>query len=311
MSSAGDINGDGIDDLIVGTPFADPNGSASGSSYVVFGRDTAAVGSFPATLALSGLDGSNGFRLDGEAMYDQSGRSVAAAGDINGDGIDDLILGALRAGPNRSESGRSYVVFGKDTAAVGSFPVTLALSDLDGSNGFRLDGEAMYDQSGRSVAAAGDINGDGIDDLIVGASDADPNGSASGSSYVVFGGTQGPGLAPGLALTPVAPDFGDVAPGVTATETLIVENTGTGTLSTGALSITGPQAADFSIELNECDGAQLTTGEFCGIDIGFTPVAPGVSQATLQLNSNAPSSPDLVQLRGSNDVVFEDGFEVQ
>ncbi len=138
---------------------------------------------FPAIIELSALDGSNGFRLDGESAGDLSGRSVSAAGDINGDGIDDLIIGADFADPNGINSGRSYVVFGKTTA----FTSLLQLSSLDGSNGFKLDGEAMIDSSGRSVSAAGDINGDGIDDLIVGSPFADPNGNSSGRSYVVFG----------------------------------------------------------------------------------------------------------------------------
>ena len=147
---------------------------------MVFGQSTP----FAATLALSSLNGVNGFRLDGEAVGDRSGRSVSAAGDINGDGIDDLIVGAYAAVPNGIQySGSSYVVFGQSTP----FAATLALSSLNGSNGFRLDGEAVSDLSGRSVSGAGDINGDGIDDLIVGAFFADPNGNNSGSSYVVFG----------------------------------------------------------------------------------------------------------------------------
>ncbi|MGD9583164.1 MAG: IPTL-CTERM sorting domain-containing protein, partial [Lysobacterales bacterium] len=183
MAAAGDINGDGIDDLIVGAPYANPNGNSNaGSSYVVFGKNTP----FAATLALSAFNGSDGFRLDGVAAIDLSGFSVAAAGDINGDGIDDLIVGAPYANPNGNQSGSSYVVFGKTTP----FAATLALSGLSGGDGFRLDGVASNDHSGFSVAAAGDINGDGIDDLIVGASDADPNGNTdAGSSYVVLGKT--------------------------------------------------------------------------------------------------------------------------
>ena len=139
---------------------------------------------FPPVIQLSSLSGSDGFRLDGVAVNDYSGISVSAAGDINGDGIGDLIVGAWGADPNGSYSGSSYVVFGQSTP----FAATLALSSLTGSNGFRLDGVAASDFSGRSVSAAGDINGDGIGDLIVGAFGADPNGNtSSGSSYVVFG----------------------------------------------------------------------------------------------------------------------------
>ncbi len=139
--------------------------------------------SFPAELELSALDGTNGFVINGEAASDSSGYSVSAAGDINGDGIDDLIIGADGAGPNGNVSGRSYVVFGSDTGFASPFE----LSGLDGSNGVVLNGETTYDFSGGSVSAADDINGDGIDDLIIGAIGADPNGLYSGRSYVVFG----------------------------------------------------------------------------------------------------------------------------
>jgi len=183
VSTAGDVNGDGFDDLIVGAHGADPNGTDSGSSYVVFGK----ASGFSATMNLSSLDGSNGFRLDGVARFDNSGRSVSTAGDVNGDGFDDLIVGVPSANPNGTSSGSSYVVFGKASG----FSATMDLSTLNGSNGFRLDGEAEGDVSGFPVSNAGDVNGDGFDDLIVGASNADSNGNLSGSSYVVFGKASG------------------------------------------------------------------------------------------------------------------------
>jgi len=181
VSAAGDLNGDRFGDLIVGASFADPNGTDSGSSYVVFGKRAP----FPASLTLNSLDGANGFRINGVALGERAGVSVSAAGDVNGDSLDDLIVGAFRAASNGLDSGSSYVVFGSTMP----FAASMALSSLNGTNGFRLDGIAG-DLSGFAVSNAGDINGDKLGDLIVGAPNANPNGfntGGAGSSYVVFG----------------------------------------------------------------------------------------------------------------------------
>ncbi|ELR97628.1 integrin alpha, partial [Gloeocapsa sp. PCC 73106] len=142
---------------------------------------------FPAEFELSNLNGSNGFALNGINRGGDSGFSVSSAGDINGDGLDDLIIGAPDASPNERYSGQSYVVFGSN----GGFSSSLNLSTLNGSNGFTINGINTSDFSGSSVSSAGDINGDGFDDLIIGATGADPNGSSSGQSYVVFGSNGG------------------------------------------------------------------------------------------------------------------------
>ncbi|MEH1839380.1 MAG: Ig-like domain-containing protein [Nostoc sp.] len=194
VSSAGDINGDGIDDLIIGASGADPNGQQyAGASYVVFGRGSG----FGASFDLSSLDGSNGFAINGIDTDDFLGASVSSAGDINGDGIDDLIISASGADPNgKSRAGESYVVFGRGSGFGASFD----LSSLDASNGFAINGIDTDDFSGTSVSSAGDINGDGIDDLIIGASGADPNGkSLAGESYVVFGKSSGFGASLNLS----------------------------------------------------------------------------------------------------------------
>ena len=183
VSGGGDVNGDGFDDVIIGARDSGSNGNYSGSSYVVFGKESG----FVATMDLSSLDGTNGFRLDGEAIGNQSGFSVNIAGDVNGDGFDDLIIGAPFADPNGENSGSSYLVFGKASG----FDAAMDLSNLNGSNGFTLNGMGVSDVSGWSVKGSGDVNGDGFDDLIVNAPNADPNGENSGSSYVIFGKASG------------------------------------------------------------------------------------------------------------------------
>jgi hypothetical protein len=181
VSDAGDVNGDGLADLIVGAPSADPNGNNSGKSYVVFGK----VGSSTVNLSDVGA-GTGGFAINSEAEGDSLGFPVSSAGDVNGDGLADLIVGASGADPNGESSGKSYVVFGKADGT------TVNLSNVAaGVGGFAINGEAAYDEAGISVSSAGDVNGDGLADLIVGAQSADPNGNSSGKSYVVFGKADG------------------------------------------------------------------------------------------------------------------------
>jgi hypothetical protein len=120
-------------------------------------------------------------------MAGDAANSVSSAGDINGDGYDDLIVGAYVTDVGGINSGGTYVIFG----AAGGFAPAIDLGALDGANGFRLDGVESAALTGESVSSAGDVNGDGYDDLIIAAQAVDTDGVSTGAAYVIFGSAGG------------------------------------------------------------------------------------------------------------------------
>jgi glycosylphosphatidylinositol phospholipase D len=189
VAAAGDVNGDGFDDVIVGAPGDWRN--SPGYAYVVYGSASPAAVNLT-TAADAGL-GSRGFAINGAAVRDELGASVAGAGDVNGDGLDDVIVGApeknLTVGqliPTNPSA--TYVIYGS-ASAPGPVNLTGAADAGLGSRGFAINPAASGGQLGASVAGAGDVNGDGRDDLVVGAPGAQtgPYLGLAGITYVIFG----------------------------------------------------------------------------------------------------------------------------
>ena len=160
VAGAGDVNGDGYGDVIVGAYQSGPVGQPVGRAYIYFG----------------GLRPQNrpDVILSGEAVGDAFGVCVAPAGDMNKDGYADVIVGAYHNGAGGKDAGRAYVYYGG--AAPSERPALV------------LTGEAAGDAFGYSVSGAGDVNGDGFGDVAVGAYGNDAGGSAAGRAYLFFGG---------------------------------------------------------------------------------------------------------------------------
>lgn len=176
VSAAGDVNGDGLDDVIVGTKRSHTD---FGAAYVVFGKENG-----EAVELADVQQGTGGFMIQGASQYDQAGVVVSDAGDVNGDGLSDLLVVAPYTIDDFAPAGSAYVVFGKaDESAV-------QLSDVEaGIGGFAMHGD-MYDAVW-TCSAIGDMNGDGLDDVLIGASEESTNGYLAGAAFVVFGKTNG------------------------------------------------------------------------------------------------------------------------
>jgi hypothetical protein len=172
VAFAGDLNGDGFGDIIVGAPNGDVGSKVdAGRAYVLFGR-----AAFTPQFDLADLDGANGLVIDGITVDSYAGHAVGAAGDMNSDGYDDAFIAAYGA---TAEAGAVYVLLGR-----ANFAADLDLGDLSGAAGFRAEGQSAGDHAGWAAAGGGDVNGDGRDDLLIGAPDA---ANHAGRAYVVFG----------------------------------------------------------------------------------------------------------------------------
>ncbi len=227
-----DLNGDGLDDIAIGSPLADPGGRTEAGSVSVYYAGPSGVSAAPARI------------LEGANSGDNFGRWVAGAGDVNGDGFGDIVVGAPLADPaGRIDAGSVSVFYGSSGGVV---PTAVLV----------LEGVAADDRFGYSAAGAGDVNGDGFADVIVGAFFADPRGRTdAGSASLFLGGSDGLG--------------------VTAAQVLLGNNVGDefGVAVAGAGDLNGDGFADVAVGAHNDPGGRVSAGTvhvFHGGRVGLT-----------------------------------------
>lgn len=177
LAGLGDLNGDGFGDFAIGAPDAN---FGSGAVYVIYGSETP-----PTTLDVDNLDGSNGFVINGFDQNGFGGTSIAGGFDFDGDGANDLLIGAPGTDINfggGTNAGATYIVYGTLTPdATPSASESIVATDYRTTVFTGLNAQDMLG----TVVSAGDVNGDAFDDVIITAPEADNNSSAA---YVILGG---------------------------------------------------------------------------------------------------------------------------
>jgi len=188
VALVGDVNGDGYDDILIAVPNGNVCYKQSGGAYLLLGRPGADWG---ADLHLGQADAS----FCGEDWSDIAGRGLAGAGDVNGDGLDDMLIGApgYNTSVDIADAGKAYLILGRAEADWG---LQFDLANADAS----FHGEAKGNNAGASVAGVGDVNGDGYDDLAIGAYLYDSPGLTDTGKIYLFLGRAAADWGPGCEL---------------------------------------------------------------------------------------------------------------
>ncbi len=163
---AGDVNNDTYQDILIGSTGNDDAGAGAGAVYLIYGQASA--------LASASL--STAIEFTGEAAGDAAGNSVSGAGDINGDGYSDFLIGAPLNDEAGADAGAAYLVYGKATTFVSASLNTFV----------EYSGEAAGDRAGNSVSNGGDINNDGYNDVLISSRFNDDNAVDAGATYVIY-----------------------------------------------------------------------------------------------------------------------------
>lgn len=314
VSSAGDVNGDGFQDVLVGAPYGDDGGNQAGEAYVVFG----AAGGFGTDVGgrqvidLTTLSAAQGFIIQGDNALDRAAWSLSSAGDVNGDGFADVVVCAAYGDDGASNAGEAYVVFGGN----GAFGTDVSgrqvidLTTLTAAQGFIIQGDAASDFTGQSVSSAGDVNGDGFTDIIVGAVNGDDGGNGAGEAYVVFGGRGAFGTDVSgrqvISLTSLSAAQGFIIQGDTAGDLL-------GQSVSGAGDVNGDGFADVIVGADGGDDGGNGVGEsyvIYGGPAGFTLTQVAGSTAGNDTLTGTAADERLIGGQGNDTLIGGGGADV-
>ena len=183
ISTAGDVDNDGLDDILVGAYGNDEGGTSAGKTYLILGSSLVNNN----TIDLANAD----YSFVGEGVNNESGLSVSTAGDVDNDGLDDILIGARWNSEAADSAGKTYLILGSSLGTTS----TINLVDAD----YSFLGESIYDYSGIYVSTAGDVDNDGLSDIVISANGNDDGGSGAGKAYLILGSSLGSTTSMSLA----------------------------------------------------------------------------------------------------------------